>query len=210
MDGSEPNFISAAAPERDKTREAIISRALTLFQHYGYSKTNISDIATACEMSAGNLYRYFRNKQAIGHAVVKGYFEQEEICTSAVHADRSLGAEARLRALVTAGVTHTVDHLRKFPKIVELAEMICETEDGRELIADHVQHRKAVFSSIIRDGIEAGEFRVTNPDAAARAVQMGTKFFHVPFAIARHGLDQVEEDLELTLDLLCAGLRGGC
>ena len=208
MDGSEPNF-TGGAPERDKTREMIISHAVTLFQHYGYSKTNISDIAAECEMSAGNLYRYFRNKQAIGLAVVKEYFEQEQVCTSAVYADRSIGTEARLRALVTAGVTHTVDHLRKYPKIIELAEMICETEEGQQLIRSHVQQRQAVYSSIIREGMEAGEFRVTNPDTAARAVQMGTKFFNVPFAIARHGLDQVEEDLALTLDLLCAGLRGG-
>jgi len=55
----------------------------------------------------------------------------------------------------------------------------------------------------------AGEFSVTDPGKAARGVQMGTKFFVVPFAIARHGLDNVEEDLALTLDLLCAGLRNG-
>ena len=208
MDGSHPNF-TGHAPDKDKTREMIISRALNLFKHYGYSKTNISDIAMECEMSAGNLYRYFKNKQAIGCAVVKGYFEEQDALTAAMRADRSRSAEARLRDHVTAAVTHTVDHLHKFPKVVELAEMICDTEEGQALIGGHVQSCLANLSGVIREGVEAGEFRVTDVDAAARAVQMGTKFFLVPFAVARHGLDQVERDLNITLDLLCAGLRGG-
>ena len=201
--------VAARPVDRDEVRESIILRAKELFAHYGYSKTNIGDIARACTMSPGNLYRYFRNKQAIGHAVVQTFFEEEEARLAPIRRDATLSPEARLRAMISAGVMHTVEHLRQSPKIVELAEMICETEEGVELIREHVTERQGHFAETIAEGVAEGTFRVADPATAARAVQMGVKFFHVPFAIARHGLDQVEDDLAITLDLLCAGLRAG-
>lgn len=198
---------------REDVRAEIIARARDLFAHYGYSKTNIGDIAQGCGMSPGNLYRYFRNKQAIGIAVVECFMHEEEERADAALAlgDRSntTSFEQRLRTVITEGVMHTVEHLRQSPKIVELAEMICDCDEGVDMIRAHVESRFALLRGIILDGVSAGEFRSPDVDAAARAVQMGTKFFHVPFAIARHGLDRVEEDLAVTLDLLCAGLRAG-
>lgn len=181
---------------------------MELFAHYGYSKTNIGDIAQACSMSPANLYRYFRNKQAIGHAVVERFLAREDQLTAEAAASGG-SVEARIRAMITTAVMHTVGELRRAPKIVELAEMICETEEGIALVGDHVAGRHAHLVELVREGVATGEFHVPDPERAARAVQMGTKFFVVPFAIARHGLDQVEDDLDLTLDLLCAGLRNG-
>ncbi len=181
---------------------------MELFAHYGYTKTNIGDIARACEMSAGNLYRYFRNKQAIGHAVVARFFAAEDRLIAEV-LEAGGTAEHRIRATVTAAVMHTVENLRRAPKIVELAEMICETEEGVAMVGEHVATVHARMTALIEEGVADGAFAVPDPARAARAVQMGTKFFVVPFSIARHGLDNVEEDLALTLDLLCAGLRNG-
>ncbi len=181
---------------------------MELFAHYGYNKTNIGDIANSCGMSPGNLYRYFRNKQSIGLFVVAEHFREEE---GMVHCAQQLDgdAEARVRAVITSCVMHTVGKLRESPKIVELAEMICETEEGIAMVGEHISRCHERLATIVQDGIDSGEFKVKDAAVAARAVQMGTKFFVVPFAIARHGLDQVEEDLKITLDLLCAGLRGG-
>lgn len=199
---------TAVARDPDDIREAIVEEAMELFAHYGYSKTNIGDIAQACDMSAGNLYRYFRNKQAIGHAVVARFFAREDVLIADV-LEAGGTAEHRVRATVTAAVMHTVESLRRAPKIVELAEMICETEEGMAMVGAHVEVVHARMTALVEEGVANGEFAVTDADRAARAVQMGTKYFVVPFSIARHGLDNVEEDLELTLDLLCAGLRNG-
>lgn len=208
MDGRS-SYDLAPSVGGDDTRDLIVARAMELFAHYGYSKTNLGDIAQECRMSTSNLYNYFKNKQAIGHAVVRVFFEAEDHLIEPIVVDPVSDAETRLRTLVTTSVMHTVEHLRQNPKIVELAEMLCETDEGLEMIRQHVDQRKSALAEIIRQGVAAGDFRVDDPERAARAVQMGTKFFHVPIAIARHGLDQVEEDLGVTLDLLCAGLRRG-
>lgn len=199
---------AAATRDPDGIRDSIVEEAMELFAHYGYTKTNIGDIARACEMSAGNLYRYFRNKQAIGHAVVARFFAAEDRLIAEV-LEAGGTAEHRIRATVTAAVMHTVENLRRAPKIVELAEMICETEEGVAMVGEHVATVQARMTALIEEGVADGVFAVPDPSRAARAVLMGTKFFVVPFSIARHGLDNVEEDLALTLDLLCAGLRNG-
>lgn len=204
MDGSDFSERDAQDP-----RQIIVAEAIELFRHYGYSKTNIGDIARACGMSPGNLYRYFKNKQAIGHAVVDIFFEEEKAKLAPILADDAMSAEERLRAVVTVGVTHTIDHLRDNPKLVELSEMICDTEEGMALIRMYVAECQERLAGVIRGGVESGEFGVADISAAARAVQMGTKIFVVPLTISRHGLDQVEHDLAITLDLLCAGLRAG-
>lgn len=199
---------TAVTRDPDDIRGSIVEQSMELFAHYGYSKTNIGDIAQACNMSAGNLYRYFRNKQAIGHAVVEQFFAREnELMNAAAAAGGS--AEQRIRGVITTAVMHTVEELRRAPKIVELAEMICETEEGIALVSVHVEGCHRRLAGLIEEGMANGEFTVSDAARAARAVQMGTKFFIVPFAIARHGLEQVEDDLDLTLDLLCAGLRNG-
>ena len=192
----------------EETRTAIVRQAMESLAHYGYSKTNISDIAQACGMSAGNLYRYFRNKQAIGHAVVALFFEEVDRRIEA-GLDNSVSAETRVRFVITEAVMHTVRELRQAPKIVELSEMICETEEGLAVVGVHLHRGHERLTALIAQGAAAGEFRVRDAAKAARAVQMSTKFFHIPFAIAQHGLDQIEQDLALTLDLLCAGLRNG-
>ena len=57
----------------DAQKAAILTAAVGLFTRYGFAKTTISEIARDCGMSPANLYRYFRNKQAIGCAVAGRY-----------------------------------------------------------------------------------------------------------------------------------------
>jgi len=46
----------------------ILEAAERRFAHYGYGKTTMAEIAQDADMSVGNLYRFFRNKEAIALA----------------------------------------------------------------------------------------------------------------------------------------------
>jgi AcrR family transcriptional regulator len=191
----------------DAQKAAILTAAVGLFTRYGFAKTTISEIARDCGMSPANLYRYFRNKQAIGCAVAGRYMAGIDCVCAAAAAGAGPGAEARLRAIVLAHVRHTVARLRETPKMVELAEMVVRDDEGRALLARHVAHREALAREIIAEGMASGEFGTQDAARAAKGFLHGLKFFFAPFALARHGLDSVEDDLAATLDLLCAGLR---
>lgn len=190
-------------------QSAIVAAARDLFAAYGYAKTNVGDIARRVGMSPANLYRHFRNKRAIGQAVVDAYVAEEAQVVAQALADAGPSAEARLRAHITAATMFTIQHLRQTPALVELAEMVFDDEDGRCFIEAYLVQELATLSAIIADGVARGEFAPpVGAEAAARATHLAVRYFQAPHAIARHGVDQVETDLALCLDLVCAGLRG--
>ncbi|GAV21360.1 bacterial regulatory proteins, TetR family [Mariprofundus micogutta] len=39
-------------------KERIVAAARQRFSHYGYGKTTMAEIASDCQMSVGNLYRF--------------------------------------------------------------------------------------------------------------------------------------------------------
>ncbi|HBJ91246.1 MAG TPA: TetR/AcrR family transcriptional regulator, partial [Hyphomonadaceae bacterium] len=59
--------------ETTDTREQILRAAMTRILHYGYAKTTMAEIAKDCDMSAGNIYRFFKSKLDIAEAIVRGF-----------------------------------------------------------------------------------------------------------------------------------------
>jgi len=67
----------------------------------------------------------------------------------------------------------------------------------------------AQLRSILADGIAGGDFRDTEPAAAARAVFDATTRFHNPAHFAEWQDKGIEADLDAVCALLLDGLRTG-
>lgn len=188
-------------------RDTILRAAEELFKHYGFSKTTVGDIARACSMSPGNLYRYFRNKQDIGRAVVIGFFEMQQAeMESSLILPGGTAAE-RLRRLVRCGVAQLVHHMEQDPRILELADFICDDLEGKEALGVHIAWKEAAFAREIRRGMESGDFAGGDPEALGAAVLAATKAYWMPMALAHMGeREEVMRTLDSVLDLLLAGL----
>jgi len=184
----------------------ILQHAVELFAHYGYAKTNIGDIAKACCMSPGNLYRYFRNKQAIGEEAVREYMASEEADMIEIVRDRSLDFEARLRRFYHRGVEGLMKELHSNPKMVELAEMIIQGNSG--ILARHVEWKRTQVTALLNEGVEAGKIQ-GDPAAIAHVLYDMTKAFLMPPALAQMDFETVPDRLDALLDLAFAGLRVG-
>ena len=59
----------------DETIATILRNAEAAFREAGYVKTTIAEIAARCDMSPGNVYRVFLNKQDIAEAILKRHFD---------------------------------------------------------------------------------------------------------------------------------------
>lgn len=55
---------------KPEVREAIINASKDEFLNYGYDNASMRRIAQKANMTVGNLYRYFANKQAINETIV--------------------------------------------------------------------------------------------------------------------------------------------
>ncbi len=198
-----------AAPTGDPVREEILAQAIQLFRHFGFAKTSMSDIAGRCSMSPANLYRYFRNKQAIGLAAVNRHFISAESAVREAMAAAPADPEARIRALSRAIVSHTVRSMDDNPRMIELAEFVVEDLEGWEMLERHILWRREQIMRELERGVAAGQFApIADVERAAIAFQHAIKAFNMPFALARwKDRRTVLPELEGVLDLVFRGIR---
>ena len=201
----------ATRTDADKTeavRIEIIQKATDLFTHYGFWKTNIGDIANCCSMSPGNLYRYFKNKQAIGVAVVSAHFDDVQAAIETVERKEGGSAEERIRGWIETGVNEGVCQVNEHPKIVELAEFLVEDEDGWALLQEHIRWKREHLAGEIQKGIDAGELEPCKPEETAAVMLNALKVFWMPMTLAKwKDKSTILPELHATLDLFFRGLR---
>lgn len=194
--------------QADATRHEILTHAQDLFTYYGFNKTNIGDIAERCGMSPGNLYRYYKNKQAIGVAVVETYFRMTEAAMGTPLMFPEGTAEDRIRAFLEAGIKHLVDKLQIHPKIVELADFVCSDEEGLKVLEQHVGWKCARLAEELEKGIQRGELERCHVEATAKTVCMSLKAFWMPMTLAQwRDPDTIMPEMRSILDLMFRGLR---
>lgn len=58
---------------KKEIRENIIAAAIDEFKEHGYADASIRNIANNAEISLGNIYRYFANKEALYFAVINPF-----------------------------------------------------------------------------------------------------------------------------------------
>ena len=56
-------------------KERILAAAIEEFKEHGYANASIRNIANNAEISLGNIYRYFANKEALYFAVINPFME---------------------------------------------------------------------------------------------------------------------------------------
>lgn len=190
------------------TQDLIRERAEALFGHYGFSKTSVSDIAKASEMSAGNVYRFYRNKQAIGVAVVEHFFARQLGDMHHAQIAASLTGEERLRGAISAGVRALVKMMDENPRIFEMAEFLYQDDIGKTLLESHRNRLRIVLTDLITQGARDGAFRQTDAGKSAWEILLATTAFWMPQALmAWHDRAQILGDLDRVLDLLMPALR---
>jgi AcrR family transcriptional regulator len=83
-----------------KTRDRILAAALELFNQQGERKVTTNHIAAHLEMSPGNLYYHFKNKQEIIYELFLSYEDRVDTNLN-VPSDRQLTIEDKLNYLQT-------------------------------------------------------------------------------------------------------------
>jgi AcrR family transcriptional regulator len=150
------------------TRSRILQEAERLFRVYGYAKTTVSDIATACDMSPSNVYRFFPSKSAINDAICDRIISESERRLFAI-AQQPVSASERIGALIVELHRNTMETLLDQKKV---SEMVVAAMDERwHAIEAHIDRVNGIFARIIEDGIASGEFRAQDPLRAAECTR---------------------------------------
>jgi AcrR family transcriptional regulator len=162
------NAPASAAPVHDATAEAILDAASRRFLHYGYGKTTMSEIAGDCNMSTGNLYRYYPSKLDIAEAFVRRLRSDhlEELRKAA--AAPALSTAERLRAYFRRKLKLAYDRYHDRPKAYELSQEILKE---RISFASEWEAAEAmIIEDILNRGAVAGDLVLQNPTRTARVL----------------------------------------
>lgn len=148
----------------------ILDAALEVFGERGLAATRLEDVAKSAGVSKGTIYLYFQNKEDLFREMVRQNVVAQIERGEAALAASSGNAVDTLRAVVRG---HW-DFARQSPYANLLRLVIAELHNVPDLArfyADEVMSRGlALYESIVRRGIDSGEFRPVEERVAARMV----------------------------------------
>ena len=195
----------AAEPDgRSEIRERIIEAARKRFLHYGYGKTTMAEIAGDCDMSPGNLYRYFEGKLDLAEEIARR--SSAEIILELARAVRAPGKSATqaLRDYLFGKLRMTYTNLEKDPKIIELAQTVAAERPS--FATDMLARERTILMEILANGRELGEFSAPDVSFTAEMIQSATMKFSYPQLWSRLTLTSLERELAGVFDLVLGGL----
>ena len=154
---------------QDSARQENIGRILEaaerLFRHYGYGKTTVADIARDLGMSPANVYRFFASKEQIHQAICERMLAASLELNRAIAA-LPLAAAERLSRCVLEQHKLTVETMLDEKKVHEM--VIVAIERDWHVVDKYIDQLHLIYTGLIEEGIEAGEFAKQDAAVAAR------------------------------------------
>jgi AcrR family transcriptional regulator len=108
----------------------IMAAAHKRFQHFGYGKTSMAEIAGDCDMSPGNLYRFFPGKLDIAEAIASDDFKAHLAHLRRLADKPGVSARQKLHDFLVEGLRRTYARFQKDPRAMELARLIAAERPG--------------------------------------------------------------------------------
>ncbi len=164
-----------------RLQDRIIAAARERFQQFGFAKTSMHEIASACDMSAANLYRFYDGKLAIGAAVADD--EQAKLLTLCDQAVNAAGPDAgdRLSALFRANIDETRRQMKRTPQLFELRLNVAR--EKQELRREFLREIEARIMAILATGDEAAAAGSAAVRLRSRMILMASAPFVLPWMV---------------------------
>lgn len=152
---------------RDSTQKAIRETAISMFYEYGYHAVTLRKLADRIGIQAGSLYNHIENKQELLFEIL--YDIMNDLVVSFEQEVAPLKTpEERLRAFIHNHVVfHTARKEEVFIGNMELRNLSPENREKMIALRDRYQN---FVVEILRDGQNAGVFKVGNPRMVAFAI----------------------------------------
>jgi AcrR family transcriptional regulator len=190
--------------DKTDTRQQILDAAMQRIMHYGYAKTTMAEIARDCDMSAGNIYRFFASKIDIAEAMARK-INMEINAYNAALARGSGTAPDKMRRFHHTALKTTFEKLDKDAKILEVAEVLAH--ERPTFANEEMAQERIHLVQILDQGIADGDFApMENPNFIAEMMQSATMKFRYPQLWSRLTLPKLQRELDGVMDIMLAGL----
>jgi AcrR family transcriptional regulator len=153
---------------KDARPEEILMAALDVFADRGFAATKLEDVARRAGVTKGTIYLYFKNKEALFKAIVRGTIvpviaRGEALAQSFTGSARDLFEQLIRQYWRLIGETA----LAGIPKLM-MAEANNFPELARFYYEEVVTRGHRLMAGVLERGIKAGEFRPVNVAVATK------------------------------------------
>jgi len=190
--------------DKAATRDRILQAAMARIKHYGYAKTTMAEIAADCDMSPGNIYRFFEAKIDIAEAMARKHYAEMNANLAAIVRRKDWGPDKRLKEMLAKRMRENYQMFEENAKILEVAEVLAKERPLflNELIA----LERVTITALIEEGVKSGLFRECDAEYMAEMIQSATIKFGLPQLFSQLTLPKLEREFEGVMNLLLSGL----
>ncbi len=183
----------------------ILEAAVARFSEYGYNKTTMAEIAEDTNMSAANIYRYFKNKEEIAAACAKKFMGERLNELKQLVRKKHRNAAEKLEQYILTTLEITQKKAQENSKIDELCGEI--TRNRPDLVHHKIENEKALILEILTYGNQTGEFDVDDVIDTAAAMHAMLVTFDVPMFMHLYSREEYQEKAKSVAQLLLSGLK---
>jgi len=153
--------------KEDRSGE-ILEAALFCFSKKGFAATRMEDIARRAKIAKGTVYLYFDSKEAVFKALARGSMGARLEAVQALIAQYQGGTADLLRLVIT----NIGEFARSSDRVILPRLMLAEAGNFPDLVKfwrlELLDRGLGILQSIIRRGVESGEFRDLPTEHVAR------------------------------------------
>jgi len=159
--------MAEAHPQDGTRRDDILRAAGSIFEHYGFRRASLEEIAREAGISRTGLYHHFASKEEIFRATAERLHERTQHAAEAAAAAEAPLAQ-RLLGILDAklGRIHAVASSRHGGEIVDESNRLCG-----EIISKWSRRYQKLIAGVLRAADEAATLRLSDagftPDTAA-------------------------------------------
>lgn len=191
--------------DKAETRDRILKAAMERFIHYGYPKTTMAEIAADCQMSAGNIYRFFPSKIDLAEAMSRKFEAEmlQDLAQIARKTDQS--ASRRVAAFFEHIMRRTYAMLDEKPRVIELADVLSAERPLHH--NENLASQRVHLVRILDDGVSTGEFAPGDNAFRAEMLQSALMKFTYPQLFSHLTLPKLEREFAGVVAILLEGLN---
>jgi AcrR family transcriptional regulator len=186
----------------EERQKQILEAAITEFARHGFHQTRMEDIARQSGLSKGAIYLYYQSKDAIIAALLRTLFAWELRGARAIMEGEGTATD-RLLA-ITRMFADELDRMAvAMPIFLEFYAVALRQASVREHIARMYEDFRVPIATLVREGIERGEFRALEPDGVALTWIALLEGLTLIWAMAPRGIswrERAESAVHLLLD----------
>ena len=189
---------------KEERRDQIISAAITCFSEKGYYEASMDEIAKAANLSKGSLYWHFKSKRDLFQSLVERWL-QEFTDSLGTTLENAATAGEKLRMMIDAVKSNAAAQPELARAQLEFYALAVRDEEFKAWLQENYAADRQFLESLLRQGIEDGEFREVPVDSAARMIMayldgaLLHREINDPEATASTVLDEVADTLEALL-----------